>query len=169
MGIICEPSNVCAIDWMRGRNWIQWQGDVRWLVMVHEVKGYRLYDPKRVGKMIYSRDVKFNESEFGIEKELSPGKSTRYVELELSSPAKEITAEESVLRRSGGVTGRPDYFREHMSVAESGQEEPITVKETLAGQQKVRRENSVEAEVRSVRGNGVWELPYSREYKYRYL
>ena len=42
-----------------------------------------LVDPKRVGKIIYSQDVKFKESEFGIEKELSPKVSTRYIKLEV--------------------------------------------------------------------------------------
>ena len=63
-----------------------------------------------------------------------------------------------MLHKSGGVTGRPDYLREDMSVAESGLEEPNTVKEALAGQRKVRWENAVETEVRSIWGNGVWIL-----------
>ena len=37
-----------------------------------ETKGYRLYDPQS-SRVIYIRDVKFNESEFGIEKELLDG------------------------------------------------------------------------------------------------
>ena len=37
-----------------------------------EVKGYRLYDSSR-GKVLYSRDVKFNEMEFGLEKEAGLG------------------------------------------------------------------------------------------------
>ena len=48
-----------------------------------EVKGYRLYDPNRVGKMTYGRDVKFNESEFGIEKESSLEEPIHYIELEV--------------------------------------------------------------------------------------
>ena len=47
-----------------------------------ETKGYRLYDPK-CGKVFYSRDVKFNELECGVEKESSERDERRYVELEL--------------------------------------------------------------------------------------
>lgn len=36
-----------------------------------DVKGYLLYDPSKPGKIIYSRDVRFNEMEFGLEKEPS--------------------------------------------------------------------------------------------------
>lgn len=49
-----------------------------------EVKGYRLYDPSRCGKVFYSRDVKFNEMEFGLDKETGSVKSS--VELDVSSP-----------------------------------------------------------------------------------
>jgi hypothetical protein len=51
-----------------------------------ETKAYRLYDPQN-SRVIYSRDVKFNESEFGIEKEL-PGnefQADKHVTLELSN------------------------------------------------------------------------------------
>ena len=51
--------------------------------MVQKSKGYQLYDPNRGGKVIYSRDVKFNEMEFGLEKESSSVKPTQYVELEV--------------------------------------------------------------------------------------
>ena len=54
-----------------------------------EVKGYRLYDSSR-GKVLYSQDVKFNEMEFGLEKEAGSGKSSDYVELDVSSPTVEV-------------------------------------------------------------------------------
>ena len=58
-----------------------------------EVKGYRLYDPDRAEKVRYSRDVKFNEMEFGLEKEPSQVKPTHYVELEVSSPTEDLQNE----------------------------------------------------------------------------
>ena len=51
-----------------------------------EVQGYWLYDPKRPRRITYSRDVKFNEMEFGLKKEShSLDSSPRYVELEIST------------------------------------------------------------------------------------
>ena len=47
-----------------------------------ETKGYRLYDCERKG-IFYSRDVKFNESEFGIEKEPCHGPD-KLITIELS-------------------------------------------------------------------------------------
>ena len=46
-----------------------------------ETKGYRLYDPKRK-RVFFSRDVLFNESDVGIEKEPSEQKEKQYVELD---------------------------------------------------------------------------------------
>ena len=43
-----------------------------------ETKGYRLYDEK-CGKVLYSRDVLFNESSCGIQKESTEQKEKRYV------------------------------------------------------------------------------------------
>ena len=62
---------------------------------------------------MYSRDVKFNESEFGFEKESSSQKLISRVELELSSADEsdtevnvEIEPEEPVVRRSGRIRGQ---------------------------------------------------------------
>ena len=54
-----------------------------------ETKGYRLYDPQS-SRVMYSRDVKFNESEFGFEK--NPGnevQADKRATLELSSEKEE--------------------------------------------------------------------------------
>ena len=48
-----------------------------------ESKGYRLYDCERQ-RVIFSRDVKFNENEFGIEKDPSDG-TDKLITIELSS------------------------------------------------------------------------------------
>ncbi len=57
-----------------------------------EVKGYWLYDPSHCGKVLYSRDVKFNEMEFGIE-ETKTAKSD-CVELDVSPSTPEVQEEE---------------------------------------------------------------------------
>lgn len=135
-----------------------------------EVKGYRLYDPNRVGKMIYSRDVRFNESEFGFEKESSTDEPTHVIELEVSSsvdheePVNEEVEEvipdepQPVIRRSVRPRLRPDYYGEKVSVAKDELEEPTTVTEALTSQKKVKWEEAMEAEMRSLQDNDVWEL-----------
>ena len=133
-----------------------------------EVKGYRLYDPNRVGKMIYSRDVKFNESEFGIEKESSLEEPIHYIELEVSSsvdneePAveasEEVIPEQPAIRKSDRHRQRPDYYGERVSVAKDGLEEPATVIEALSSQKKAKWEEAMKAEMRSLQDNDVWEL-----------
>ena len=69
-----------------------------------QVKGYRLYHPSRGGKVIYSRDVKFNKMEFGLEKESNSVKSTQYVELEVSSSTEK--RQESTESNTDVSTGR---------------------------------------------------------------
>ena len=115
------------------------------------MKGYWLYDPNRAGKVIYSRDVKFNETEFGFEKEPNAVEPIRYVELEVSSSTEEpeedtaVSREEAVsdrsveepaTRRSSRIWQKPDYYVERVSITKHGLEEPTTVKEALASQQK---------------------------------
>lgn len=46
------------------------------------VKGYRLYDPQS-GKMFYSRDCVFHETEFGLDKEFTTEEPIKYVVLDL--------------------------------------------------------------------------------------
>ena len=57
-----------------------------------------------------------------------------------------------MLRRSGRIMRRPDYLIEHTSVAESGLEEPTTVEEALASQQKVQWDNAKKAENMGTQG-----------------
>ena len=47
-----------------------------------EMKGYRLYDRNK-RRICFSRDVSFNESDCGIELDVTPSGGNHYVELEL--------------------------------------------------------------------------------------
>ena len=138
-----------------------------------EVKGYRLYDPDRAEKVRYSRDVKFNEMEFGLEKEPSQVKPTHYVELEVSSPTEDLqneteisreedvagrSVEEPVIRRSSRIRQRPDYYVESVSYAKDSLDEPTTFEEALNSQQKRKWEDAMAAEMHSLMDNEVWEL-----------
>ena len=57
-----------------------------------ETKGYQLYDPKRA-RVFYSRDVLFNESDHGVEKEPSEQDEKRYIEFDSFSDEEPVADE----------------------------------------------------------------------------
>ena len=143
-----------------------------------ETKGYRLYDPKRT-RVFLSRDVLFNESDFGIEKEPNEQEEKRFVELDGFS--EEETADEQVepvvrqsgrerqppdpnepvepvVRRSRRDRRQPDYYGEWTSVANGQLKEPVTVKEAMTSPEKSESTNAMEKEMESLRTNDVWDL-----------
>lgn len=79
-----------------------------------ETKGYRLYD-KKCGKVLYSRDVLFNESSCRIQKESTEQEEKCYVTIE--SKDEETIVDEPpqplVLRRSERARQPPDYYSVH--------------------------------------------------------
>ncbi len=89
-----------------------------------EVKGYRLFDPDR-SKVFYSRDVKFNELEFGL-KECRDVEPVGYFEVvDDGGVLEEIGAEETMPdqvvtetepRRSQRIRHRPNYYAEGVFV-----------------------------------------------------
>lgn len=144
-------------------------------------KGYRLYDPERQ-RIVYSRDVKFNESESGIEK-FSSEKSAESQAITDSSKdmgmdedddsLREETEEpetdgdtescvnegnESItVRRSTRVSRQPDFYGVWVNSV-NGVIEPHTVKEALSSSEKENWQEAMQDEFKSLCANNVWEL-----------
>ena len=78
-----------------------------------ETKGYRLYDPQS-SRVIYSRDVKFNEREFGIEKELPDRElqADQLINLELSNDDDNVEEDETNYVEINVRQPAPDRFGE---------------------------------------------------------
>ena len=125
-----------------------------------------MYDPKR-GRVIYSRDVLFEESSHGIEKEIT-GEEKHCVQLDCFSDKENVVenAEEPGLRRSQRERCPPNYFGERATLADSKMNEPVTVKEALSRPDKEKWWKAMEKEMESLHANDVWdlvELPANRE------
>ena len=148
-----------------------------------ETKGYRLYDSVR-GKIIFSRDVVFNEENSGG---LGVEDASQYVKLELSSdddtptiselPQVEQQAEEidhldtstdstpdessssqPTVRRSTLQKKTTDYFGWEANLAGSYVQEPHTVEEVLSTPEKAHWVKAMEKEMKSLQENEVWDL-----------
>ena len=133
-----------------------------------ERKGYRLYDPRRE-RVIYSRDVVFDESSRGIEKEPSvptERSSEQCVELDFHDDEKHVADKECtstdgaepVVRRSNREKKAPDYYGEWASVTNAELTEPRTVKDALNSPDQAKWMKAMEKEIESLRENDVWEL-----------
>ena len=130
-----------------------------------ETKGYRLYDPQN-SRVIYIWDVKFNESEFGIEKEL-PGnefQADKHVTLELSNDndvvVEDDQADNSEINERQPVRERraPDRFGEWVTIASKDVVEPTTISEALCGPNAERWHEAMQQEMDSLQEHDVWEL-----------
>ena len=144
-------------------------------------KGYRLYDLERM-KVIHNRDVIFNEDSMpGVQKE----STYEYVELEVNNePVTEVdqnsigienrnstdpelsseenstvtTGSEEVPRRSTRDRQKPHRYGHVVATVCNEQPEPVSVTEVKSSPDKLKWERAMEAEMKSLQTNKVWEL-----------
>ena len=143
-----------------------------------ETKAYRLYDIERQ-RVIFSRDVIFNESKTGFEKEpVSKDSDTEYVQLECSNEnhgessheegKQESTQQEIpdiILQCSTRKRKMPDYYGNRVTVADTSAD-PKSWKEAMASTDKEKWVVAMEKEMESLHANEVWnlvELPKDRK------
>ena len=134
-------------------------------------KGYPLYDSKRQ-RIVHSRDVVFDETTNGFEKENNASHKQQYIRINIEDDVDNIQAsdettetdtsqneqkhtEEPTLRRSTRMP--PDYYKTYVNVAENVME-PTTVNKALTGDEREKWKEAMEAEFASLKSNKVWEL-----------
>ena len=136
-----------------------------------ETKGYRLYDPKRE-RIIYSRDVKFNEVKQDPKLEPLEQETKHLVEIDFSNDSKATSSDDEseaiadepdgsatpLPRRSERTRHPPDYYGVRVNVASEQPKKPSTLEEVAASPQKEKWESAMETEMQSLKDNDVWEL-----------
>ena len=129
-----------------------------------ETKAYRLYDVERK-KVIFSRDVVFNESKNGIEESSeSTQDSTRYVQLD-SGREDDQTQEdqvpqeqEPVLRRSTRERRQTNIYTPGATCTVADTGDPTSRKEALDSDNGSEWGKAMEKEIESLYANEVWDL-----------
>ena len=130
-----------------------------------ETKGYRLYDANG-RKVLYSRDVQFNEK--SKEKEQNPPdvrnedyklvidmSTNTDTEVEAEEQQPDTEAQEEGPRRSSREKRQPDYFgREQGHLTGT----PITLKDATVSSDKEKWKAAMDSEMRSLQDNDVWDL-----------
>ena len=111
-----------------------------------------MYDPLKK-KVLYSRDVIFNEQKCGFE-EPSQQETQRHVYLEYSDePSETVEPPVSILRRSERERRQPDYYGYQCNLSDV--KEPKSVSDALTNQAWV---DAMKTEIDSLCDNRVWEL-----------
>ena len=127
----------------------------------NESKAYRLFDMVKK-KIIVSRDVIFNENDFGL------NDSTGSKASSCDRPVEIIYSDESEISDSvdnGTSLGRPirqrkapDYYGEWVTVANNDIGEPSSVKQALNCAEYKHWETAMQNEMNSLDKNNVWDL-----------
>ena len=138
-------------------------------------KGYRLYDVNR-SKVLYSRDVVFDESKPGVEKEPKDNEprepAEQDVNLDSGSDAESVVGQaepidgqaEEMVDQGGPVRGRPvrdrrppDMYGEWVNLSQDNPE-PSSVCEAMASSNKSKWREAMKKEMESLYENEVWDL-----------
>ena len=130
-----------------------------------QTKGYRLYDPEKK-RILYSRDVKFNEKEKEA-KDSSDQYIDGHIELDFSDntgesyePLIETVHEnrEMAPRRSQRQRKTPDFYGIRVNVRSKKPCEPATIEEATNCSETTEWMQAMEKEMKSPKQNNVWEL-----------
>ena len=131
-----------------------------------ETKGYRLFDPIR-GKVIHSRDVRFNEDQKGIKDDTNDVEDRCLIvdfscDCESEPPTKSQTpvegAPEPELRRSIRERHRPNYYGIEQSHLSELPYEPTSIEEATSGPDSSNWKRAMKIEMQSLKDNNVWDL-----------
>ena len=120
-------------------------------------------------KVIYSRDVQFNEEGIGsikVGQKLCTEKDKHHVKLEFNTDdfsddhlENEVTTSEAtvqpVLRLSERAKRAPNFYRERANVSDSRAREPTTLEEALESSDKENRFEAMGKEMKSLDDNKV--------------
>lgn len=127
------------------------------------VKGYRLYDQNR-SRVIYSRDVKFDENCIGYEavsiEEDGPKKREMTVPFynETDDVESGRVEADAGLRRSSRERRQTEFYGQRANVADEPQHEPSNYDEAMKGEDRSKWEQAMEKEIESLESNDVWDL-----------